>query len=433
LKLEESKRLYERAKRVTVAAVHDDLRFTEPHPIFFKRASGKMLYDVDGNEYIDFHMAFGPVILGHCHPKVTKAVQEQAEVAEIWGFGSTENECKLGEKIAEHIPSVEKVRFCNSGTEATYHAIRISRAHTRRKKIIKFEGAYHGWHDYVDMAVTPPADKVGTKYPVSAGMMPEAMEQTIVLPWNDEESFKKATKENRGDLAAVIVEPILHNVGCIMPKEGFLETLREITEKESIVLIFDEVITAFRHDLGGVQRVFGVTPDMTTFAKSLANGYAIGGVGGIKEAMDELKPIGGAHMAGTYSSNPISVAAALATLAELEDGKVHRRLFSLGDMIRKGLSEVIEELELRAQVGGFRSIFNIYFTDEEIVNYRSLLSNDSQIFMKYNKEMRERGILFVPHPLKRCHLSAAHTEEDAKCFIDTTRDVFSNLTRGHYG
>jgi len=429
LKLEKSKGLYERAKRVTVGAVHDDFRFTEPHPIFFKKAEGKMLYDVDGNEYIDFHMAFGPVILGHCHPKVTRAVQEQAETGEIWGVGSTEDECRLSEKIVEYIPSAEKVRFCNAGTDATFHAIRLSRAYTGRKKIIKFEGAYHGWHDFVDMAVAPPADKVGTKYPVSTGMLPEAMEKTIVLPWNDEDSFEKAVKENGEDIAAVIVEPILHNVGCVMPKEDFLQTLREITEKEGIVFIFDEVITAFRHDLGGMQRVFGVMPDLTCFAKSLANGYTIGGVGGVKEIMDQLKPIGGAHMAGTYCANPISVAAALATLAELEDGKVHQHLFHLGDMIRKGLSGVIEELKLKAQVAGFRSIFNIYFTDEEIINYRSLLSNDSELFMKYNREMREHGFLFVAHPLKRCHLSAAHTEEDARHFIEATHDVLSSLTK----
>ncbi len=429
LKLEESKRLYERARRISVGAVHDDFRFTEPHPIFFKKAEGKLLYDVDDNQYIDFHLAFGPVILGHCHPRVTKAVQDQAETADIWGFGSAEDECRLAEKIVEYIPSVEKVRFCNAGTDATFHAIRLSRAYTGRKKTIKFEGAYHGWHDYVDMAVAPPADKVGTKHPVSTGMLPEAMEKTIVLTWNDESSFERAVKENRGELAAVIVEPILHNVGCIMPKEGFLQTIREITEKENIVLIFDEVITSFRHALGGVQEVFGVTPDMTCFAKSLANGYTIGGVGGIEEIMDQLKPLGGAHMAGTYYSNPISVAAALATLAELDGGKVHEHLFRLGDMIRKGLSGVIGELKLKAQVAGFRSIFNIYFTDEEIVNYQSLLGNNSDLFMKYNRGMMERGFLFVAHPLKRCHLSAAHTEKDVRHFIEATHDVLSSLIK----
>lgn len=429
MKLNNSYELYERAKRVAVGAVHDDFRFTEPHPIFFKKAIGEMLYDVDGNEYLDFHMAFGPVILGHCHPKVTRAVQEQAEKCEVWGFGSTEDECKLGEKVVEYIPSVEKVRFCNAGTDATYHAIRLARAHTNKKKIMKFEGAYHGWHDYVDMAVAPPADKVGMKYPVSTGILPEAMEKTIVVPWNDEGSFVKAVKENREDLAAVIVEPILHNVGCIMPKEGFLQMMREVTEREGIVLIYDEVITGFRHDLGGAQKVFGVTPDMTCFAKSLANGYAIGGVGGIDEIMDQLKPLGGAHMAGTYCSNPISVAAALATLAELGDGTAHQRLFKLGDMIRKGLSDVIEDLKVKAQVAGYRSIFNIYFTDEEIVNYRSLLRNDSGLFMKYNREMRELGFLFVAHPLKRCHLSAAHTEEDVASFVKASRDVLTKLTK----
>lgn len=429
MELVKSRELYERAKRVAVGAVHDDFRFSDPYPIFFKKASGKMLYDVDGNEYLDFHMAFGPVILGHCHPRVTRAVQEQAENSELWGFGSTENECKLCEKIVEYVPSIEKVRLCNAGTDATYHAIRLARAFKTKRKIIKFEGAYHGWHDYVDMAVAPPADKVGMKHPVSTGMLPEAMDKTVVVPWNDIDSFERAVKENREDLAAVIVEPILHNVGCIMPKDGFLKTIREVTEREDIVLIFDEVITGFRHDLGGVQKIFGVTPDLTCFAKSLANGYAIGGVGGVAEIMDQLKPIGGVHMAGTYCANPISVAAALATLEELGDGKIHQRLFSLGDMIRKGLSEVLEDLKIKAQVAGFRSIFNIYFTDEEILNYRSLLGNDSKLFMKYNMEMRKRGFLFVAHPLKRCHLSAAHTEEDVRAFVEASRDVLTKIIK----
>ncbi|MBO3802893.1 MAG: aminotransferase class III-fold pyridoxal phosphate-dependent enzyme, partial [Candidatus Brockarchaeota archaeon] len=343
--------------------------------------------------------------------------------------GSTENECKLGEKVVEHVRSIEKVRFCNAGTDATYHAIRLARAYTGRKKIMKFEGAYHGWHDYVDFAVAPPAEKVGTKHPVSTGILPEAVEKTVVVPWNDASSFEKAARENGEDLAAVIVEPILHNVGCIMPKEGFLQTVREVTEEVNAVLIFDEVITGFRHGLGGAQEIFGVYPDLTCFAKSLANGYAIGGVGGIEEIMDQLKPIGGAHMAGTYCANPISVAAALATLGELEGGAVHERLFKLGDMARKGLAEVLGDLKIKAQVSGFRSIFNIYFTDEEIVDYRSLLGNDSESFLKYNRGMRERGFLFVAHPLKRCHLSDAHTEEDVRRFIEASRDVLSKIKR----
>jgi len=419
---ERSKELYERAKRVIPGGVSDFLRYFKPYPIFIEKASGCKVYDVDGNEYIDFLLGYGPVILGHCHPKVTEAVKEQVDKIELFGFGCSELEFKVAEKLVENIPSVEMVRFCNAGSDATFHAIRLARAYTKKKKILKFEGAYHGWHDYVNISVMPPPDKLGEIYPQSDGMLLDAMKNTIIVPFNDLDAFEEKVRENKDELAAVIVEPILHNVGCILPEDGFLKAIREVTEKYGIVLIFDEVITCFRHHIGGVQRIFNVKPDLTCVAKSMANGYTIGAVGGIEEIMKLVKPLGNVHIGATYYANPISLAAALATLQELEKGEVYDHIFKLGEYMRKELSKVIEDLKLKAQVVGFRSITTLYFTDEPINNYRSLLSNDNEMFYEFFNEMVKQGVIMSPHPLKRWHLSLAHTKEDIDAFINSAEE-----------
>ena len=422
-----SEALAEKAKSVTVGGVHDELRYTEPYTLFLKRAKGSKIYDIDGKVYTDFLLGYGPLILGHCPPKVVEAVKRAAAVSDLWGIGTTELEYRLAEKIAQHVPSAEKVRFCNAGSDATFHAIRLARAFTGRKKILKFEGGYHGWHDYVDISVMPPADKVGTPWPVSAGTLPEAMAQTIVVPWNDIDALERAVSQYKDELAAVITEPILHNIGVVMPKEGFLQTIRELTERHGIVFILDEVITAFRHSIGGAQKLFGIKPDLTAFAKAMANGYPIGGLAGRSDIMNRLRPLGDVHMAATYYSHPISVAASLATIGELESGKVHERMDGLVDMIVKELTQLIEDFRLKAQVRRFHSIFTLYFTDAEIENYRSVLSNNAEMFAKYRKTMTEQGIILSTHHLKRCHLSAAHTKADANKFLASAKRAFETL------
>jgi glutamate-1-semialdehyde 2,1-aminomutase len=222
--------LSEKARSVTVGGVHDELRFTEPYTMFFKRAAGSKIYGIDGKVYTDFLMGYGPLILGHCPPKVVQAVKKAAASSDLWGIGTTELEYKLAEKISHHIQSAEKVRFCNAGSDATFHAIRLARAFTERKKILKFEGSYHGWHDYVDVSVMPPADKVGVPWPVSAGILPEAMAQTLVIPWNDVDALERTIRQYKDELAAVITEPILHNIGVVMPREGYLQAIRELTK-----------------------------------------------------------------------------------------------------------------------------------------------------------------------------------------------------------
>ena len=425
-----SREFSDRAVKVIPGGVNTSLRRIDPL-IFFNRAKGSKIYDVDGKEYIDYHCCFGPIILGHCHPKVTKAVIEQAQKADLFGVGSTELEVAVAEKICRHVPSAEKVLFCNTGSEATYHAVRVSRAIKGRKKIIKFQGCYHGWHDYLLMNVISPLEKIGKYDLLSAGMLQTTVENTIVLPFNDLDAVESTIRRYKNEIAALILEPIPHNVGCILPKDGFLEGLRELTEENDIFLIFDEVITGFRHDIGGLQKVFGVTPDITTFAKGIANGYPLAAICGREEIMDRFNtaPGGDVFFAGSYNAHPISMAAALATIEELEGGKVHEHIFRLGDMVKKGLSKIIEDLGLKAHVTGFGSVFVTYFMEPPVNNYRDLLNNDAEMFLSYRKGMIERGIFMLPTNLKRNHVTASHTEDDIKKTIDAADIVLSDLAK----
>ncbi|UCH32539.1 MAG: aminotransferase class III-fold pyridoxal phosphate-dependent enzyme, partial [Candidatus Bathyarchaeota archaeon] len=284
-KLYKSKKLFEEAKKLTPGGVHSAIRFLEPYPIFISEAKGAKIYDVDGNDYIDYHLAFGPVVLGHAPSSVVAAVRDQVRKGIIFGL-SNELEVEVAKKIKTHVPSAQMSRFCNSGTEATYHAIRVARAYTKRDKIVKFEGAYHGWHDYVSVSSNPSLKDAGPRespvsVPDTEGLSGEIVKNTIVVPFNDTEAIEKTIKKHRANIAALITEPILHgNAACIVPKDGFLRFLREITEENDIVLIFDEVVSGFRHNLGGAQKLFNVTSDLTTFGKAMANGFPVAAVCG---------------------------------------------------------------------------------------------------------------------------------------------------------
>jgi glutamate-1-semialdehyde 2,1-aminomutase len=337
-------------------------------------------------------------------------------------MGSNELELEVAEKIVQNVPSADKVRFCNSGSEATYNALRLARAYTGKRKIIKFEGSYNGWHDYLDIGVFPPIDLLGKNSPNSAGILKEASEQTLVVPYNDIQAFEKAVRDYENDIAAVIMEPILHSCGCILPQDGFLETIREITKKRSIVLIFDEVITGFRHALGGAQALLNVTPDLTVFAKAMANGFPAAAVCGAEELMNQIEPVGAVHLAGTFSGHPISMAAAKATIEQLEGGIVHETLEQSGAFLQKELTEIIREENIPAQVSRFRSVFAIYFTDKRMENYTDLkVNNDEKLFKVYSQEMREHGIFIPPQAYKRSHITTAHSIDDLKATVNAAR------------
>jgi glutamate-1-semialdehyde 2,1-aminomutase len=412
-KLTGSRELIDRARHTAPGGVHTSIRNIEPQ-LCFSRAEGAYIYDVDGNRYIDYHAAFGPFVLGHCYPSVTEKVKEAISKTDLFGVGATESEVKLAEKIVEHVPSAEKVLFCNAGSEATYHAIRVARAATGRKLIIKFQGCYHGWHGYVLRNMLSPEDKIGQRDPGSEGMLDEEIDSTLVCTFNDLEDVQKTVEAHRGEIAAIILEPIPHNIGCILPKQSFLEGLRSICDQEGMLLIFDEVITGFRHDIGGYQKISGVLPDLTTMGKAMANGFPMAALAGRTEVMDHFNtnPGGKVFFAGTYNGHSAGVAAALATIEELETGKVHEHIFRLGDRMRDGLENILERLDLVGTVSGFGSVYTLYFTDGPVENYTDLMRNNADSYVEYRKNLLEHGVFEMPMNLKRNHISYSHTEAD---------------------
>jgi glutamate-1-semialdehyde 2,1-aminomutase len=310
------------------------------------------------------------------------------------------------------------VLCCNAGSEATYHAIRVSRAVTGRKLIIKFQGCYHGWHGYVLRNMLSPEDMIGKRDPGSAGMLDEEIDSTLVCTFNDLADVERAVAGHPNQIAAIILEPIPHNIGCVMPTQEFLEGLRRVCDREGMLLIFDEVVTGFRHDIGGYQKVAGVTPDLTTMGKAMANGFPMAALAGRAGVMDHFNtnPGGNVFFAGTYNGHAGSVAAALATIEVLETGGVYEHIFRLGERMRTGLQDIIDRLDLIGTVAGFGSIYTLYFMDGPIRSYSDLMRNDVDSYIQYRKHLIERGVFELPMNLKRNHISYSHTDED----IDTT-------------
>jgi glutamate-1-semialdehyde 2,1-aminomutase len=414
--------LVARAQQVIPGGVNSANRVL-PWPMAIVEARGAYFTDADGKQYLDYHAAFGPLILGHNHPAVNAAVQQVIGRLDIIGAGVTDIEVELAETIARHVPSAERVLLTNSGSEATYAALRLARAATGRNGIVKFQGTYHGWHDAVLLNVISPPEKIGRPDPLSLGMLPEVVNRTTVLPFNDVEAIAETLSAPDHDIAAVVVEVIPHNIGCVLPRPEFLATLRDLTQRHGVVLIFDEVITGFRHALGGYQSICGVTPDLTTFAKAMANGYPIAALVGKRELMDRFAPGGGVFFAGTYNGHPVGVAAALATIAALEDGSVHEHCFDLARQAADGLEAIAREQGIPMTVARFGSVFVPYFMEGPIENYTDLLRNDTQRDIWFRRTMCEHGIFMLPTALKRNHVSAAHTAADIERTLETARRV----------
>jgi glutamate-1-semialdehyde 2,1-aminomutase len=409
-----NRELVEEADAYTPGGVHTSIRAIDP-PLCIRRASGAYIEDADGSRYIDYHAAFGPFILGHCYPEVVESVAGAIRETDLYGVSTTEMEVALAKKVVAHVPSVEQVLFCCTGSEATFHAVRLARAATGRRKLIKFQGCYHGWHDYLLRNVLSAPERVGHRDPVSAGMLDEAVDNTLVCAFNDLEDVEHAVRSNPGEVAAIILEPIPHNVGCIMPKQAFLEGLRRLCDQEGIILIFDEVITGFRHHIGGYQAICGVMPDLTTMGKAIANGFPIAAVGGRRQLMQHFntRPGGDVYFAGTFNAHASCVAASLATIELLETSKVHEHIFRLGDRMRSGLRDIVARFGIPATVAGFGSVYVLYFMEERpIENYRDLLHNDAALFVRYRQELMKRGVFELPMNLKRNHISYSHTEAD---------------------
>lgn len=396
-------------------------------PLAITETSGAYITDADGKRYLDYHAAFGPVILGHNNPAVNAAVHRAIDHLGIVGVGVTDIEVELAEKITSLVPSADRVLLTNSGSEATYAALRLARAVTGRNSIIKFQGTYHGWHDAVLMNVISPAEKIGKRDPLSLGMLPEVVEHTIVLPFNDVEALGDALEKGGDDIAAVLVEVIPHNIGCVLPRPEFLAALRDLTRANGTILIFDEVITGFRHDLGGYQKLCGVTPDLSTFAKAMANGFPIAALVGRADLMERFGPGGGVTFAGTYNGHPVGVSAALATIAELESGAVHEHCFSLARQAGDGIQAIADELGIHMKVVVFGSVFVPYFMDGPIETYTDLLQNDNARDIWFRQTMCDNGIFMLPTALKRNHVSAAFTQADIDRTLETARQVLRKI------
>ncbi|MDI9624596.1 MAG: glutamate-1-semialdehyde 2,1-aminomutase [Methanothermobacter sp.] len=407
-----SNSLFREALEVLPGGVSSPVRRFEPYPFFAEKGEGCMLYDVDGNRYIDYCLAYGPLILGHAPEKITNKVCEQIKRGSTYGT-PTRAEVELAKLVIDRVPSVEMIRFVNSGTEATMAAIRLARAFTGKDKIIKFEGAYHGAHDYV--LVKPGSG--ATAAPDSPGIPADTTRNTISVPFNDEETVASIIEDD-DNIAAILVEPVMANIGCIEPKDGYLKFLRKITSENGILLIFDEVITGFRIAPGGAQEYYNIVADLVTYGKIIGGGFPMGALAGPREIMEHISPAGDVYQAGTFNGNPVSVTAGIATLKELTED-IYRELTKKGEMIRKGIKDILEDNNLEFHLAGLSSMFQVYFTEREVKDYISAKTADLEMFKKYFHGLLKGGVFVPPSQFECCFISAAHRKED----LDVTLEV----------
>ncbi|NWG11139.1 glutamate-1-semialdehyde 2,1-aminomutase [Candidatus Bathyarchaeota archaeon] len=416
-KTAKSRALYERAKKVLPTGVSYSIRYFEPYPFYTVKAKGSKLYDVDGNEYVDFWLGHTVLILGHSHPAIIKAVKEQLENGTHYGT-SHELEIALAEQVRKMVPTAEMTRFANSGTEANMYATRLARAYTGRSKIAKFEGGWHGGYDALHVGVKHPFD-----LPESAGLTAGATQDTILLPFNDLEGVQKRLKNK--EIASIIIEPVLGAGGGISAEKEFLNGLREYCNKKGILLIFDEVITGFRLAPGGAEQYFSVKADITVFGKILGGGFPVGAFCGRAEVMERLdtrmyeRPHYAFH-GGTFTGNPISMTAGLTTLKLLEDGNLINELNKIGQKIREQLRKVFEAKGVDVQTIGAGSLFSVQFTKEEVKDVTAVFRADKKKLLDYHLALIANGVFFLPTHTGA--LSTTHTKEDVeKLFAETEK------------
>lgn len=430
-KYDKSASLLHRARKVLAGGVSSEFRkYGHPHALFYSHASGTRIYDVDGNEYLDFTLSQGPMILGHSHPEVLAAIHEYSMKGQLYA-GQHLKEVELAEKLQQIIPSAEKMRFCMDGSEAVQTALRIARATTGRPKFLRFEGHYHGWMDNVCFGISAPslaalgARESPNVYPWTAGLPPHAEDDFIILPWNDLALVRKTLAERKAEIAAIITEPVMCNNGCIAPAPGYLAGLREICDEFGCALIFDEVICGFRVSLGGAQAYYGVTPDLSIFAKALANGYPISAIVGKNEWMKVVEE-GTVIHAGTMNSGNPSVAAALTTVGCLERDAPYERMFNLGEKLRQGLRNAAAQAGQNMVVQGVGPMLHSGFSDAgEARDYRGTLSYDKSKLGRFIAGMHDRGIRIIGRGL--WYVSAAHNEKDIDQAIASAEEVLHIL------
>jgi glutamate-1-semialdehyde 2,1-aminomutase len=423
---EESQKAFEEAQRVLPGGVNSPVRAFRAvggKPLFVKRGQGAWIEDLDGNRYVDHVCSWGPLILGHAHTEVIKALKGRIPLGTSYGI-PTELETVLAEKVIRAVPSMERVRFVNSGTEATMSAVRVARGHTGRSKVIKFEGCYHGHVDALLVKAGSGAATFGT--PDSPGIPPAVTGDTLVLPFNDLGAVGEAFEAHGSEVAAVLLEPVAGNMGLVPPKEGFLAGLREMTERSGSLLIFDEVITGFRLGLGGAQERFGILPDLTCLGKILGGGLPVGAFGGREEIMRILSPEGPVYQAGTLSGNPLAMQAGITTLEQIEKPGFYDTLNEKAERFVRALTDVAREAGRAVRVQSIGSMFTVFFRTGPVVDFRTASECDPERFAKFHHRMLSEGVYWPPSQFETCFVSSAHGEGELEKTLDAARKAFGD-------
>ncbi len=422
-----SSQLFARANQVIPGGVNSPVRAFRGvggTPLFIKSAKGCFLYDADGREYIDYVGSWGPMILGHAHPAIIAAIQEAATRGTSYG-APTELEIELAEEVIDAFPSIEKLRLTSSGTEATMSALRVARGYTGRPKIVKFEGCYHGHGDSLLVKAGSGVATLGL--PDSPGVLPEVAQNTITVPFNDVAALQAVFDEIGSEIATVIIEPVVGNMGCVPPREGYLQAVRDITAKHGAVLIFDEVMTGFRVARGGAQELYGIDPDMTTLGKIIGGGLPVGAFGGKREIMDCVAPVGPVYQAGTLSGNPLAVTAGLTQLRLLKNKEVYQHLERVTKQLTAGFAEAAAETGIATVSNRVGSMCTMFFTSEEVVDWTTAAKSDRAAFGRFFHAMLEEGVYLAPSQFEAAFVSFAHSEEIINRTIAAARKAFAKV------
>ncbi len=422
--MSESEQLFTRAKKTLPGGVNSPVRFYDPYPFFATSARGSKITTADHKTYLDFCMGYGALLLGHSYLTVIDAIRSQLDDGTLFCV-PTEQEIKLGEMICKAVPYAEMVRLVNTGSEATMHAIRLARAFTKKKDVIKFEGGYHGAYDYV----LAKAGSGAASMPASEGVLEEASSHTIVVPYNDPSSLERTIEKNRDVCSCIIMEPVLANIGLVLPEKEYLNEVRKITDQNDIVMIFDEVVTGFRLALGGAGEFFGIKPDLATFAKALGNGLPIAAIAGKKEIMQQLAPVGPVYQASTFAGNPMSVAAGIATLETLFEAKnvIYPSIARACDGIVDGIKDMLSSAKLECIVNSIGSMFQLFFTAEKVKDEVSAKKANTVMFRKLFDELLKRDIFIPPSQFETCFISYSHGEDDIDKAIEAYGEAFRRI------
>jgi glutamate-1-semialdehyde 2,1-aminomutase len=418
--LSNSKSLFDRAQRVIPSGVNSPVRYYDPFPFFAVSGKGSTMRTADNETYIDYCMGYGALLLGHSYSTVTESVKSRIDDGSLFCV-PTEEEIQLAELISKAVQCAEMIRLVNTGMEATMNAIKLARAFTKKKKVVKFDGCYHGAYDYV-------LPKPGVDASISDGIINEASSQTLVLPYNDSETLEQVVKED-DDVGCVIVEPVAANMGLVLPEKQYLNEIRRITRQNDIVLIFDEVVTGFRLALGGAGEFFGIKPDLATFAKAMGNGFPIAAIAGKREIMQQLSPSGKVYQASTYAGNPACVSASIATIEVLGKAKneIYPKVARTCDNIVSGIKDALKDFKLDCTINNIGSMFQLFFTDEKVKNAASANKSDPIMFRKLFDELLKRGVFIPPSRLETCFISYSHSEDDAdktvESYYESLREV----------